>query len=127
MVLTAVEIIALIFALAGLIKIVTIIINKKIWYKNVAKPIYSNSKFGFVFVVFAVVIFYFLIQEFSIVQIFAVLAFSSLLIAIGFLSYREEFSKLVEKAYKEKLNGWIWLYTLIWVILCVWVLIEIFG
>jgi len=41
---TPLEIIALIFALITLLKIIFIIVNKQTWYKNVAKPIYENKK-----------------------------------------------------------------------------------
>lgn len=126
MALTAIETIALIFALFALIKLIVVVINKKIWYNKVAKPIYSNPRTtAIIFVILAVVIFYYLLQVFSIVQIFAVLAFASILIGLGFLSFSKDLMPLVTKAYNRKFTGWEILYTIIWLILLLWALYEI--
>lgn len=126
MALTPVEIIAAILAIVAVIKIVFIIFNKKAWYENVARPIYGNaSRSAFIFVILAIIIFYYLIQELSIVQIFAVMAFSSLLIGLGFMQF-SEVGSLVKKAYSQKISGWMWLYTIVFLILSLWVLSEIF-
>ena len=123
---TPLEIIALIFALVTIFKIIFIAVNKQAWYKDVAKPIYENSKAsGFIFTVLAIVIFYFLIRELTITQIFAALAFSSLLIALGFLQWKG-INSLVKKAYSQKFNTWAWLYIIIFLILVLAVFYEIF-
>jgi|SRR3989344_7237288 len=122
---TPLEIIAFVFALLVIIKIIFIIINKQAWYKSVAKPIYDNIKAsGFIFTILAVIIFYFLIRELTITQIFAALAFSSLLIALGLLQWKD-IGSLVKKAYSQKFNIWTWLYIIVFLILVLWVLYEI--
>ncbi|MEK6835777.1 MAG: hypothetical protein AABX55_02025 [Nanoarchaeota archaeon] len=127
MALTPIEIIALIFVLLALLKIIVIVINKKAWYNNVVKPVYSGGALTTViFIVLAFIIFYYLLQELSIVQIFAVVALSSMLIGLGFLANSKELISVLQKAYNKKLSAWVWLYTLIWFILLLWVLYEIF-
>lgn len=126
--LTGIEIIAGIFALAGLIKIVTILINKNWWFRNVSERVYGNQRLtGFVFFVLAVVVFYFLIQELNLVQILAAVAFGSLLTALAFLSFSKELLDLGKKIISKKFNIWMKFYILIWIVLLAWVLYEIFA
>ncbi len=127
MALTPVDIIVTIFVLLALIKLIIVLINKELWYRNVVKPIYSNIKItGFIFVILAILLFYFLLQELSITQIFAVIAFSSFFIVLSFLQHQNEFMQLVEKAYKKEFNIWSYLYIIVWLILLIWVLYEVF-
>ena len=128
MALTPLEIIALIFAVFALIKLVVVSVKKELWYRNVAKPIYTSKKVSaVVFSVLAIIIFYYLLQELSIAQIFATIAFSSLLIGLAFLSFADELTKLLDKAYRKKIRGWQTVYLLVWVVLLLWVLYEIFA
>lgn len=127
MAMTPVEIIAAIFAIAVIVKLIVIVINKMVWYKGVARPIYGNlTVSAIVSLVLAVIIFYFLIQELTIVQIFAALAFSGMLIGFGFLAYGKGIRPFVEKAYKQKFSGLVWIQIIIWLVLVLWVLYEIF-
>ena len=127
MALTPVEIIAAILAIAIVIKLIFIIFNKKAWYENVAKPIYGNtSRSAFIFVILAIIIFYYIIQELSIVQIFAVIGFSSLLTGLGFVQFSKELTPLIKKAYSQKITGWMWLLSIVFLVLSLWVLSEIF-
>ncbi len=125
--LTPLEIISLIFAILCLVKLVTIIVNKKIWFDNVANPIYENSnKAQYLFLILAVVVFYFLIQELSIAEIFAVMAFTSFLVGFGFLQYSNEMRVFLRNIYSKKLNKTQCFQIFIWLILILWVLYEIF-
>ena len=88
---TALEVIALIFAVISLIKIIVILVNKIGWYNNVVKPVYTNSVISrMIIALLAVVVFYYLAQELSIIQIFSVVAFTGLLMALSFLSFSKE-------------------------------------
>lgn len=124
---TSIEIIALVLLIFAVIKMVILLINPKSWM-NFAKGLWKN-KIGFklVALVLAVVVFYYLIQVFTIVQIFAVTAFVSLLLAIGLADPIKRIIPVYEKQIKDgtlwKDN---WLYTLIWLALMVWVVIELF-
>ena len=127
MALTSIEIIAALFAVIALIKIVVIVINRRWWYKHVTNPIYGNPAVsGVIFAVLAIIILYFLLQELSIVQIFAVLAFAGILIALGFLPYWKIVGPALKKRHSQGFNGWQWLYIIIWFLLVLWVLYAIF-
>lgn len=124
---TPLEIIALLFAVLSLTKLVVIIINKKAWANSVAMPIYSNPKRSIsVFTMLAIIIFYFIIQELSVVQIFAVIAFSSMLVGIGFMQHADLMQSLIKKAYSKKLSIGNVVYVLVWLALLVWVVRDIF-
>ena len=124
---TPIEWIALIFAALGLIKMIVILVNKKSWWP-IAKGVYGNPGVTSVVVlVLAAIVFWFLIQELTIVQIIAAAAFTSLLIAMGFMSYSKELLPVIEKIFKKGFSGgWMWAQIIIWVILLVWVLYVLF-
>ncbi len=126
MVLTSIELIALVFSIFGLIKLIAIIINKEIWYQGVAKPVYNNNNISTVILtIIGVVVFYFIILEFTITQVLAIMAFSSLLIGIGFLQYSKEVISLINNIYRKKMGLMLKIYTLIWLIIILWALYEI--
>lgn len=126
--LNAIEIIALLFVVLALVKIITISVKRKSWFEGVVKPLYSTPKLtAFFFTIIAAIILYYLIQTLSIVQIFAVIAFSAFLIGLGFLLYSKELMPSIKKLYNKKLSGWFWVQVLIWLGLSVWVLYEIFA
>lgn len=126
MALTSIELIALVFSIFGLIKLIAIIINKEIWYQGVAKPVYNNNNISTVILtIIGVVVFYFIIQEFTITQVLAIMAFSSLLIGIGFLQYSKEVISLINNIYRKKMSLMLKIYTLIWLIIILWGLYEI--
>jgi hypothetical protein len=126
MALTAVEIIALVFAVLALVKIIVIIFNKDWWYEKVVKNVYTgNEKISVVLLILGLVVFYYLVRAMSIVEIFAVMAFTGILIGIGFFTYSKEVLSLAKKVYAKKLSGWMWVYIVIWVALSVWVLYSV--
>lgn len=125
--LTPIETIAAVFAVLGVVKLVVLLINKRAWIKNVAVPLYGNpAGASVVFVILAIFLFYYILQELSIVQIFAVMALTGILMGLGFLLYSNEMIAFARKIYKKKFSGWLWLYIIIWLLLSIWVLYEIF-
>tara|TARA_Y100000310_G_C20658160_1_gene803143 strand:+ start:414 stop:794 length:381 start_codon:yes stop_codon:yes gene_type:complete len=123
---TALEWIVLIFALIGLIKLVVIFVNKKQWLPVIG-AVYGNPKvWSFVFLILSGLVFYYLIQELSIVQILAVMAFTSMFIAIAFMQYSNELMGLAKKMLNKKWSEWLWVYVVIWMVLLIWGLMEIF-
>ncbi len=125
---TALEVIALIFAVISLIKIIVILVNKIGWYNNVVKPVYTNSVISrMIIALLAVVVFYYLAQELSIIQIFSVVAFTGLLMALSFLSFSKEVLSFAENIYKKKsFNLGIWIQIIIWLALISWLFYELF-
>ncbi len=124
---TSVEIIAIVFLALVVIKMIVLLISPKSWM-GFAKGIWGNKIVAqIVALVLAAVVFYYLIQELTIVQIFAAAAFVSLLLVIGMSDLVGRLINVYEKHIK---NGTLWkeywLYTLIWLVLMVWVFIELF-
>jgi hypothetical protein len=125
---TTIEIFALIIALIAGIKILVILVSPKTWLNSVVKPIYSKSTLmGVIAFILAAIVLYYLLQEITIIEIFAVMLFICLLAATGFSVYYKEVlglaGKLVNKAVVKK----SWFYIIIWIILIVWVLYSLFA
>ena len=102
---TPVEIIALILVIAAAIKIIMVTINPKGWLSfaksRVSKP--GQMKVGAL--ILAIIVFYFLIQELSIVQIFATMGFTVLLIIVGMAS---DVKPLIKKYGEQMKSGKLW-------------------
>ena len=123
---TAIEVIAGLFALLVLVKLVTISIKRKAWFKAMVKP--SMNRPGtsiIVYLLLAAIIFYFLLQTFTIVEIFAVLAFCSFFIFLGLFAYSKNMLAFAKKIYDKRFNEWCWIQIIIWLALSLWVLYEI--
>ena len=124
---TPVEVIALVFALLSLVKLVVILIDPRIWMKKVVVPIYKSHISVFVMSLFALLVLYYLLQELSIVYIYAAIGFTSLFIGIGFLHHPSEVLDLAKKILSKKKHPMIhWYFILVWAALTLWVLYEIF-
>tara|TARA_Y100000296_G_C5092164_1_gene215428 strand:+ start:486 stop:872 length:387 start_codon:yes stop_codon:yes gene_type:complete len=125
---TPIETLALIIALLSLTKLLVILVNPKFWFKGVVKSIYSNPfTLQLAGLILAGVSLFYLLQEFTIVQIFAVMFFVMSLMLFGVATYGKDLLDFADKIYKRK--GAIrksWLSILIWFILIIWVLIELF-
>jgi len=125
--LTAIEWIATILAVVGIIKILVIVVNKKAWFDKVSMPMMKKPKaMGVVMLVLAAVVFYYLYQSVDIVTIFAVMAFTSLLVGFGMMSFAKDLGGIAKKVYSQKFGLSIWIYTLVWLALSFWVLYEVF-
>ncbi|MFH1365314.1 MAG: hypothetical protein ABIH28_01905 [archaeon] len=124
---TPVEIIALVLIIAGLVKMLVILLSPGKWM-GFAKKVYAKPKLmSFVFLILAAIVFYYLMQELSIVQILAASAFTALLLGIGLAPH----VKILLKKYEEQIKrGKIlkenWLYALAWLALMLWGAKELF-
>lgn len=126
---TAIETIAWIFVIIGLVKIVVFAINPKSWM-NFAKGVWKTPGLGIIYLVLAIVVFYYLIDSgLNIIQILAVTAFVGLLMGTQFARYSKETMALAQKLVKNKKDFWTknWLYILIWVILLIMGLMALLG
>ncbi|MEK6872725.1 MAG: hypothetical protein AABW90_01800 [Nanoarchaeota archaeon] len=125
---TSIEILALIFILIAGIKIIVVLINPKTWLDNVVKKVYKESKLKIlIFLILSLIVLYFLLKELTIVQILAVMLFLSLLTAVGILPFSKEISNIADKVYKDKnLIKKTLLPFIIWIILLIWGLKELF-
>ena len=123
----AVEIAALALIVFSLIKLIIVTFNARTWM-NVVKFLYSNATITFIVeLILAAVLFYYLIQQFTVVQIMAVIALGALLTGMTFAVYGREIISLASKLLNTK-SLWkrAWLPILIWLILIVWALMELF-
>ncbi len=127
MALTPIEIIALVFAVLALVKIAVIIFSGPKKWMDTVKPIYDNSKTSsLVFTLLALLVFWYLIQALTIVQIFAVFFAIALVYDLFLLRYVDSLMKDMRKLMK----GLSTLTFLLWLVLAagsVWVLFEVFA
>jgi len=124
----AVEIAALIIVIISAIKLLIVVFNPKTWLK-VIKFLYSSPVILFIVeLVLAAVLFYYLIQDFTIVQIMAIIALGALLTGMSFAVYAKETIAWAGKFLNSKtLLTRAWLPILIWLALIIWAVIELFG
>ena len=124
---TPIEILATIFAIFVLVKLLIVTINPKLWMK-IAEAILGNYTFTtIVYLLLAVIVGYYIFASLNIVQVAAVMLFTSLLMGLGFVPY----SEIILKTAKERLGTRSdlfregWLSIVIWLGISVWVLYTV--
>lgn len=124
---TPIEIMALILIIVSVVKILVILAKPSAW-TEVIKKVWANPFLtGFISFILAVVVLYYLLQELTIVQIFASMLFLALLAAIGIATYCKEVVGIAQKLLKDKnILKKSWLYLIIWIVLIIWVIKELF-
>jgi hypothetical protein len=124
---TPIEIIALLMVFLAVIKIVVILHNPAAWWA-IPKNLFKHA--GLISVgslALAILVLYYLLQELSIVQVFASVVFTSLLVMSSVAAYSKEFLLFGEKIVKKKnIIRRAWVQLIAWVILMVWVVYVIF-
>ncbi len=123
-----IEIIALVLIIVTVIKLLVILTNPKKW-GGVIEAIWKNN--GLVTVVSlvlaGVVLYYLLGAGITIIQIFAVMAFLCLLMALSISAYSKDLIGFAKKIFKDKaVVKKAWLVIIIWIILILWGLKELF-
>ena len=124
---TPVEIIALLFIILGLVKFVVNVFSRKTWYAKVVKPLYARKMSSVILVILAFTVLYYLLQELTIVQIVASMAFTCLVIVLAFSFYWKELQPAVEKMYKKSWSFGLMLYASVWLALMCWALLVMFA
>ncbi len=118
---TSIEVLATIFAVLVLVKLVFIRTNLKAWM-NFAQTILRNSVAALlVYLVLAAVVGYFIFSSMTIVQVGAVMLFTSLLMGVGLAPYSQVILKVGEEMLTEGV-GKASLSMLIWTGISLWVL-----
>ena len=126
---TPIEILALIIALIAGIKILVLLIKPSSWMK-VVEFVYGKPNITMLvsLVLAGAILYYYLLPIMSIVEIFAVMVFLVLLMAISVSAYSKEVIALKRKMLKDKnFVKKAWLAVLVWIILIVWVLYSLFA
>ena len=119
---SAIEWMALIVALLGAGKLLMILTNPRRLI-GIANKIYQQpSVTYFLSLLLAAISLWFLLQELTIVQVFACMLFFMFIVWAGFAPHSKEMSELANKLIKRKdlVKGSL-LYILIWIILLLWV------
>ena len=124
---TAIDILAMIFSAIVLVKILVILIKRQAWI-GVVEWIYSKPVVTMlVSLVLALVSLNYLLNSVTIVQIFAVTLFISLLFVMTAAAYYKEIMPLARKVIREKrFMRKVWFPIVIWILLLVWALWMIF-
>ncbi len=126
---TPVEILALIFAVAVLGKILVMLVKPKLMVKVVDKMLLKNHPLlALVYLAGAVVVGYYLLQTMTIVELAAATMFVALLIGFSYMAH----AKIFAKSAKEFLKGKnplkkCWFQVIIWVLFAVWVLYTLYA
>ncbi|MFQ5662175.1 MAG: hypothetical protein ACE5F2_02915 [Candidatus Paceibacteria bacterium] len=125
---TAIETIALIAAIVTIIKILVVMKDPSIWMRKVSLPVLKSGKTGVaISLILAAVVLWYLLESLTIIDIYAVAAFISLLIMTGFMAYPKKMATMMEQFGKDKhLIEKSWLQILVWLALSVWVLKVLF-
>ena len=122
-----VGIFALIVLIAIAIKILVVLISPKSWLNLVGKIWKLPILTMIVSLILSGIVLYYLLQEISIVQIFGVLLFIALISAATMAVYIKEVLPFVQKMLKDRsFLRKAWLPILIWIILIIWALKELF-
>ncbi len=117
---------ALILALFVLAKCVTILVSGKIWMKF-ARGVWKSPRIvGISAAILSLIVLYSLLKELTIVQIFAVMLFVFLISAATIAPYSKEFLSFGEKLLAKKAVKNYWPELIVWIVLALWVLKEIF-
>ncbi len=118
---TSIEVLATIFAVLVLVKLAFIRSNPRAW-RNFAQLILRDSVVAMlVYLVLAVVVGYFIFSSMTIVQVGAVMFFTSLLMGVGMAPFSQVILKVGEEMLTKGL-GKAWLSMLIWTGISLWVL-----
>lgn len=127
---TALEIIATIFALLVLIKLVVALINPQLWMKKVAEPLLGNPRLATtVYGVLAIVVGYYVLTRLYIVDVAAVMLFTALVGGVGMMPYSKELLKIAEEMSmtRSDLLRNAWLSIVIWGVIALWVLTSVLA
>jgi len=122
------EIMAFIVAFLTLGKMLTMLISQKSWFTNSTKRFWAHPRMLTIGSLVAVIVsLWFLLQELTIVQVFAVTFFSMSLIVLGLAPLSKYMLEIEEKWFKEEkmitIGPIAWI---VWSGLSIWVLYTIF-
>ncbi len=127
---TALEIIATIFAIFVLVKMVVVLIDPQIWMKKVAEPLLGNPRLTTaVYAVLAIVVGYYVFASLHIVDVAAVMLFTALVMGVGMMPYSKALLRIAEEmsATRSDLLRNAWLPIVIWTVIALWVLTSVLA
>ena len=123
----SVEIIALILVIVALIKLVILLINPKSWMSFVKKLYSSPNLLLGIELILTAIVFYYLIQYLTIIEIMAGVCFGALLTGMAFATYGKELMPIFIRLFnKGGIFKKAWLPILVWLALCIFALKILF-
>jgi len=124
---TPVEIMALIIAVIGILKLIVLAIKPEA-LKGSTKIIKAQPCVAIIVcLVLAGLCLKYLLVELTIVQIMAVTLFYSLLVGSMFASFSKEWAGMATKVLNKNILKRAWLPIIVWLVLMIWVLKELFA
>lgn len=126
---TALEVLALIFAIVVLVKLLIFIINPKCLIKISKGMLKKTVLVKIVYLILAIIVGYYIFSSLNIVVVASVMLFTSLLIGLNFLSYSKAIPEILKEIPEKRLAiiGKFWFPILIWVALAIWTLFAVFA
>ncbi len=123
MISSIIDLMALIVAAVAIVKLLVLVIKPRAWLR-IVKPIYKYPiLLGFISLILACFSLLYLLDELTIVQIFAVILFIAFLAGVTLASYAKELVAFGEKLLKDrKVVDRAWVSIIIWLLLCIWAL-----
>lgn len=126
---TPIEIMALIAAIIVPIKLIMVWRSQKSWFNTVTKRYWGNAIVTTILSLIVVVVtLFYLLQELTIVQIWAATLFAMALISLGLAPF-SKYMLNVEKKWFTETNviktGWV--AAIVWLVLVIWVLYTLFA
>lgn len=119
-----IEIMALVFALMLLIKIIIVVLNPKALVKTGNAFLGKEGITKFAFLVLTIITGYYLLQKLTIVEVGAAMLFTTFLMAITFFTYWSIMVQVRKKVAKEGV-GKAWLSLILWTAVALWILYTI--
>jgi len=125
---TAIEVLATIFAVIVLIKVIILFFSPKSILPATKILIKGNAVFKIIYLVLALIVGYYILQSLSIVEISAVFLLYALLIGLVFIPYAKSMINLTKAMVKNKTKflSKNWLIVLIMLIISLWTLYAIY-
>ena len=125
---TPIEIMALIAAIIVPIKLIMVLRSQKSWFNTVTRRYWGNAIVTTILSLIVVIVtLFYLLQELTIVQIWAVTLFAMALISLGLAPF-SKYMLNVEKKWFTETNvlktGWV--AAIVWIVLIIWVLYVLF-
>jgi hypothetical protein len=119
------KVLATIFAVAVLVKLTLIICKPDLWMKLLDLIMKKYVRTMVIYMMLAAIVGYYVLTTIHIIDVAAVMLFTSLLIGVSLAPYSTSLLKLREDVMSVGI-GKAWLPMLIWGILALWVLYAVF-
>ena len=123
----AIEVLATIFAVLVLLKLLLTIFNPQLRVR-IAESVFNKNTtlLTIIYLALTAIVGYYVLSSLSILEVGAVTLFVSGLFGLFFIQYKEIMIKLTKESLKSGFLSKNWLSILIWAVIAIWVLSEVF-